>query len=325
MYQKDKSLSLKGSTSALCNNLSVQLCRENDTVNYAVVHKSVVNILSVAKDGSGSSHRPIICKEPSASHSNTVVLQSRLLNIAGQLLLVITSQKGIQIFETEGSLMLYWYSLGDLQHGEVSACFGRGICGLMDNTICVGNHDGEILVFDVPARRTNITVAETLRGHHVPVCALEADGDRMLSGDDMGNLVLWQAGENFQPLINIQGDGWPSSSLCLWKDVIVAGYGTGHLRIYSTASSNLTAEVSAHARQITAIDVSEKGLLISGSEDTFVRGWQLIAGVVPKISHVFNECVTDIQIQGVKFTTPEANSFAVSGYDSNELYTYKTG
>ena len=42
--------------------------------------------------------------------------------------------------------------------------FGRGICGVLNDLVCVGNHEGNILVFHVPIKGTNITLQETLKG-----------------------------------------------------------------------------------------------------------------------------------------------------------------
>lgn len=75
VYRKDKPLALKGSASALCNNLSVLPNLSKGMINYAVVHKSVVNLISSATDGSTANHRQVICKEPSAAHSSTLVIQ----------------------------------------------------------------------------------------------------------------------------------------------------------------------------------------------------------------------------------------------------------
>lgn len=68
-------MALKGSTGALCNNLSVQVSREKSLINYAVVHKAVVNLVSASTDGASVNHRQIVCKEPSAIHGATMVLQ----------------------------------------------------------------------------------------------------------------------------------------------------------------------------------------------------------------------------------------------------------
>ena len=44
--------------------------------------------------------------------------QAKLVNTSNRTILVMTSQKGIQMFEADMSLMLYWYSLGDMSHGD---------------------------------------------------------------------------------------------------------------------------------------------------------------------------------------------------------------
>ena len=76
MYKKEKPLAcLKGSTSAFCNNLSININSEKGLITYAVVHKSVVNILTTTIDGGSPTHRQIVCKEPSAAQGASMVLQ----------------------------------------------------------------------------------------------------------------------------------------------------------------------------------------------------------------------------------------------------------
>lgn len=79
MYCKDKSLSMKGSASALCNNLSVLIDKHKGTQSYAVVHKSVANVVTLAADGTDIlMQRQIVVKEPSGQ-GNTMVMQASLL------------------------------------------------------------------------------------------------------------------------------------------------------------------------------------------------------------------------------------------------------
>lgn len=44
---------------------------------------------------------------------------------------------------------------------------------------------------------------------------------------------------------------------------IVAGYGSGHLRIFDRESGTLKVQVAAHAKWINAIDVTEDGEMVS--------------------------------------------------------------
>ena len=65
MFRREKPITLKGSVSALCNNLSVQVNTTKKQIQYAVAHKSVVNLVNAAADGSNVTHRQVVCKEPS--------------------------------------------------------------------------------------------------------------------------------------------------------------------------------------------------------------------------------------------------------------------
>lgn len=74
MYRKEKPLVLKSSASSLTNNLSVLVALEKGVLNYAVVHKAVVNIISASTDGSTVNSRNIVCKEPSAAQQSTPMI-----------------------------------------------------------------------------------------------------------------------------------------------------------------------------------------------------------------------------------------------------------
>lgn len=62
--------------------------------------------------------------------------------------------------------------------------------------------------------------------------------------------------------------------------MIIAAYGSGHIRLFSMPTSSdplLLVEVAAHARWITAIDVAtNEGTVLSVSEDSFVKVWDII-------------------------------------------------
>ena len=76
MFRKEKPISLKSSTSFLCNNLSVFINSDRGSLNYAVVHKYLVNIVSSTTDGSQVTNRQVVCKEPSATQQgNTMIMQ----------------------------------------------------------------------------------------------------------------------------------------------------------------------------------------------------------------------------------------------------------
>ena len=76
MYRKEKPMSLKSSASLLCNNLSVFVNADKGSLNYAVVHKYLVNIISSTTDGSQVTNRQVVCKEPSATQQgHSMIMQ----------------------------------------------------------------------------------------------------------------------------------------------------------------------------------------------------------------------------------------------------------
>jgi len=55
---------------------------------------------------------------------------------------------------------------------------------------------------------------------------------------------------------------FPCSSLCFYKDFIIGGFATGHIRVFSASSGAVCIEACAHARWISAMDIClEAGLV----------------------------------------------------------------
>ena len=46
------------------------------------------------------------------------------------------------------------------------------------------------------------------------------------------------------------------------KDLIIGGYGCGHIRVFNATSGSMLVEVSAHSRWINAIDISKESGLV---------------------------------------------------------------
>lgn len=319
MYRKDKCLALKSSVSAVSNNLSVYVEKGRSMLHYAVVYKLVVNLVHTSLDGRNVSHRQVISREPGSQWALPIV-QARFVAFPSRVILVVTSCKGIQMFDLETAQMLYWYSLDDTDKSE---CFARGICNLQEDTICVGTSDGDILIFDIPSRGTNFTLSEQLRGHSTAIWELQSDKEKLVSSDDSGSIMIWSTGQaKMRQILVIPGYSYPCTSLALWNDLVIGGYGSGHLRVFSMSKGLLLAEVAAHAKWINAVDVAKSsGLLLSAGEDCFVRVWQLSPNH-PQIEHRHNEYIANQQLQGAQFISPQGKAFGCTAYDSTEILFY---
>ncbi|XP_059577254.1 WD repeat-containing protein 54 isoform X2 [Alligator mississippiensis] len=312
MYRREKAVALRGSCSALYNNLSVLPRRPQALAYFAAVRGGTVHLVSAAADGLSASHRQLQAKEGGLPGSASVLTQ---------------------MYESDGSIMVYWHALDAVDPPPAQAVFARGIAAAGGRFVCVGTSSGLVLVFDVPGKGTNITLSEVLEEHCEAITDIAAElsdspagAADLVTADDVGTLCVWRAGEAFALLTRIPAFGCTCSSVKLWKGVIAAGYGNGQIRLYEAATGVLRAQVHAHARWIYALDLAPlSGKLLSGAEDSFVHVWQL--GLDPdtgdvEIEHCHSECVTDTQICGARFCDPEGSSFAVTGYDLSEIIRY---
>ncbi|XP_031568831.1 WD repeat-containing protein 54-like [Actinia tenebrosa] len=321
MYVKDAPVYLKSSASLLSNNLAILRSKEKESITYAVVHKALVCLSNVGKGGF-SNLKQVACKGEGA-HSSSAVQQAKWCVLPERTVLVIASIKGVQMFDPDGTIMIFWQSLPPCETTEAYSQFSRGICAVGDKYVCVGCSDGGIMVFDVPSHGTGVKLQETLGSHVVSVCDLVAKDTKMVSADETGHMIVWQAGGHFTQLSKIDGFGFPCSSLAIYKEYIIGGYGTGHLRIFNLASGKIIVEICAHAQWINAIDVAEEsGLVLSVSEDTFVRVWQFTGGDSPKVEIKFQQSIPDTQLSGGKFLDPEGQSFGLTAYDLTEVYVF---
>ncbi|MEJ1286575.1 WD repeat domain 54 [Cricetulus griseus] len=221
-----------------------------------------------------------------------------------------------QMYESDGSLMVYWHALDS---GDASS----------------GTWSGRILVFDIPAKGTNIVLNEELAGHQTPITDIATERAQgqdgvadMVTADDSGVLCVWRSGTVFTLLTRIPGFGVPCPSVQLWQGMVAAGYGNGQVRLYDATTGALHVQISAHARTICALDLApEVGKLLSAAEDTFVHIWKLSrnpeSGSI-EVEHCHGECVSDTQLCGARFCDPSGCSFAVTGYDLAEILRFSS-
>ncbi|XP_049640324.1 WD repeat-containing protein 54 [Suncus etruscus] len=331
MFRRDRAIPLRGSAAALCNNLSVLQQPGRNLTHLAVVHGPCAQLLSVVSDGVPLAQRQLHAKER-AGGSPPLITQVHWCVLPFRVLLVLTSHRGIQMYESDGSVMVFWHALHPEDNTPGQAVFARGIAA-SGCFICVGTWSGRVLVFDIPAKGPHIVLSEELDGHQTPVTDIAsepAEGQdcvaNVVTADDSGLLCVWRSGHEFKLLARIPGFGVPCPSVQLWQGIIAAGYGNGQLRLYEASTGTLRAQISAHARAVCALDLApETGKLLSAAEDTFVHLWQLSRspedGAI-EVQHCHGECIPDTQLCGVRFCDPSGSSFAVTGYDVTEILRF---
>lgn len=323
LYKKEKSIKSKNSASLLSNNLTVQLMLAESSVRYGIVHKTLVDIITASLDGSTVTSKQIYFKDPSVPGSSMqTVMQAKWVMLGIQrTLLVVAAQRGIQFFEPDGTL-LFWHNLSSPEDTACTSMYARGIAAVGSNFVCVGNHTGDILYFKVPLKGKTIAFSGKLSEHKKGISCLAASDNLMASSDMDGDIFLWKVSSNdvFQSLFRIPGYQSPCSSLGLWNECVVGGYGSGHLRVFCAKTGALAAEVAAHTRWINAVDIAPKtGLVLSAGEDSFVRLWHLSKDPFPQISVAGSQYHVDSQIVGSCFVHDEGKVIASTAYDKNEI------
>ncbi|KAF3826653.1 hypothetical protein GH733_009178 [Mirounga leonina] len=309
MFRRERSIPLRCSAAALCNNLSVLQVPSRNLTHFGVVHGPSAQLLSAAPEGVPLAQRQLHAKE-GAGVSPPLITQVHWCVLPFRVLLVLTSHRGIQ------------------------AVFARGIAS-SGHFICVGTWSGRVLVFDIPAKGPNIVLSEELAGHQTSVTDIATEPAQgqdcmadMVTADDSGLLCVWRSGPEFKLMTQIPGFGVPCPAVQLWHGTVAAGYGDGQVRLYEASTGTLHVQISAHARAICALDLApEVGKLLSAAEDTFVHIWKLSRS--PKtghteVEHCHAECVPDTQVCGARFCDPAGSSFAVTGYDLAEILRFSS-
>ncbi|KAK2503218.1 hypothetical protein MC885_011952, partial [Smutsia gigantea] len=309
MFRRERSIPLRGSAAALCNNLSVLQLPVRSLTHFGVVHGPSAQLLSAGPGSAPLAQRQLLAKE-GAGVSHPLITQVHWCVLPFRVLLVLTSQRGIQ------------------------AMFARGIAS-SGHFICVGTWSGRVLVFDIPAKGPNIVLSEELAGHQTPVTDIATEPAQgqdcvadMVTADDSGLLCVWRSGPEFKLLTRIPGFGVPCPSVQLWQGTLAAGYGNGQVRLYEASTGALHTQINAHARAICALDLApEVGKLLSAAEDTFVHIWKLSrspeSGCI-EVEHCHGECVPDTQVCGARFCDPSGRNFAVTGYDLAEILRFSS-
>ncbi|XP_037663176.1 WD repeat-containing protein 54 isoform X3 [Choloepus didactylus] len=333
MFRRERSIPLRGSAAALCNNLSVLQLPTHNLTHFGVVHGPSAQLLSAAPEGVPLAQRQLHAKE-GAGVSPPLITQVHWCVLPFRVLLVLTSHRGIQMYESDGSVMVYWHALNSGDASPVQAVFARGIAA-SGHFVCVGTWSGRVLVFDIPAKGPNIVLSEELARHQAPITDIATEPAQgqdcvadMVTADDSGLLCVWHSGPEFKLLTHIPGFGVPCPSVRLWQGIIAAGYGNGQVRLYEARTGSLHVQIHAHARAICALDLAPNtGKLLSTAEDTFVHIWKLSRNPESnsiEVEHGHGECVPDTQVCGARFCDPSGSSFAVTGYDLAEILRFRS-
>ena len=202
----------------------------------------------------------------------------------------------------------------------------RGVTDINKGYVCVGSSTGNILILRTPSPDgEGIELQHTLDACRSPITALAASDDILVGGNESGEVIAFDIHNAFEIRCKFPGSRFPCTSLCIRDDTVMASYSTGHIRVFNATSCEMTIEIAAHLRNVTALALHPSmDLLASVGEDQFLLIWR-IPRAQPRGSRdvelVYNEKLDNRILTGVSFM--DSNRVGVAAFDEDDLTVFR--
>jgi WD40 repeat protein len=305
------SIHLGGSPSFLPNNLSAS---PSELLAY-----SRLNDVFVVR-GIGESMRVPVMKSR--------VTQVKFIPIQGVTVLAVLSDQGLQLWSADGDNMIYLYPISSLMSTEqTDSSFVNGIAS-DGHHFSVGASSGKILVFDCSSGLSGGTfpISQRLESESssIPISAISCSPNLIAAGNDFGSIFAYRPLDGYSCSGRFKGTGSPCTALAQSDRLIMAGFSSGHVRIYRADINELTVEISAHARAITAMDYQDSTeLLATCSVDQQIFVWSMpsfTSKAHNTVNCVFSTSLENQMCTGIAFLGEE--KLAVSAYDEEDVAVF---
>lgn len=245
----------------------------------------------------------------------------------GVTMLVVCSTNGTQIYTEDASQMLFYAQITGQATDDDKLKYHQGACAIpLDGGIMLvfGTSKGSLVpvVSTGPAAfaQSPEAVAGVACAEVADVCYLPTG--EVLSAHNNGSLLIWSVAAG--PMLQVSATlpatyQAPVRALAVGNRFMVA-YGPGLICLYDAATKQLQAELTAHARWLTAVAYNQDGYVASVGEDTVLNVWS-VDPVTCKVNLWHTSVVSDKLLTGVALSGAGAESTAyVTAYDSDEIY-----
>lgn len=299
------SMKLTASASLLHNNLAA-----SPSGWFSIVHNSVNSGGSkiIMHANGGSKDGP----------ETTQGMSIRYLHLGAQgCVLCVSSTNGTQMYTEDATTLLHYARSMDSTEHHKGSCVVQPF-----QHIVIGTSVGGLVSVDASQAGIYMPMSDNL-----PASAAAAVADvcyctianTVVSAHDDGELRVWTAPHQNGPYTNsviVPPVGEAPVRIVSMGIHLVVAYGDGIIRLFDAMEHQAIAEITAHARCLTAMDIREEyGQVATVGEDTILNVW-LIEPTRGQVSVQYSTPVTSKLLTGVTLTGTGA---AISSYDSDEL------
>ena len=249
---------------------------------------------------------------------------------AGRLLLVTSSTGMLHVMDEQGERVLHSHKLQKSQVAlSAKDAHIRGVAHDGKENVYVASGSGDVLLFQLTAAKLTLSKKiATSFSRALWAIHYSAALGVLVVGDDAGNVSVFSApvgSEDVKKSWEVKGSGSPITSIASGHGLIVTADVTGKLRVYAADKRGLAVEISAHARNINAIDVHPTlPLVVAASEDTYISCWTLPTAAQPVVRNVVMVSPAPGLWSGVRFSGKNAESVVSTCYDSKSLFNFPT-
>ncbi|CAL8105205.1 unnamed protein product [Orchesella dallaii] len=216
---------------------------------------------------------------PSALQNRCIIFRAKWVSLPKPYsvkLLVLCTNLATYFYNEMGSKQIFKFEYeGD--DADLSRCC-RTI-GATKANILLGSERGELHVFSYEPRKGNIVPSRTLKLSTEPIAELCARRNGLLVvGSPSGALSVWtiSQGDPLKLTEYVLCKPETITSIVLWSPYAIVAYGSGIIRMFNLFEKAIVAQIFAHSRWISCMDVcTSANLLLTMGEDDEARIWSL--------------------------------------------------
>mmetsp|Transcript_30122 Transcript_30122/g.41360 ORF Transcript_30122/g.41360 Transcript_30122/m.41360 type:complete len:322 (+) Transcript_30122:52-1017(+) len=306
-------LTVSGSPSYLPNNLSAS---PTDTLSFSRFNE--VHIIQL----NGSSVMKSIMDKAR-------IHQVSFLELDGRWVLALASSAGLQVWSVTGDTILFQYSISQLPYLAESTDdkFMRGLAAT-PNALCVGTSIGSVHAFlckSVTSNSWDATLGFNMEPDHYPITTLASFQNILAVANDSGKIFGYDSFDAYVQVFSFSGFGYPCTAIVQRENVLIAGYSSGHLRLFRTDIQELAIEVTAHTRAISGLAIHPAlNILASVSPDQYLHVWEVpdfMSASSRDVSILYSDLIENKICTGVSFLSSER--ICVATFDDDEMVVYE--